>query len=158
MRRSVLVSIVTPVAALAAAQLVPYGRDHSNPPVAAEPAWDSPKTRDLAARACFDCHSNETEWPWYSHVAPVSWLVQNDVVVGRSKLNWSEWNRPQDEADEAADSLRSGEMPIAAYRWIHPHAQLTATERADLESGLVRTFGGGEESGETAESSEPDEG
>jgi hypothetical protein len=60
-------------------QLVPFGRDHTNPVVTAEPRWDSPVTRELADRACFDCHSNETEWPWYAGVAPVSWLVYRDV-------------------------------------------------------------------------------
>ena len=61
---------------------VPYGRDHVNPPVGAEPSWDSPETRALARQACFDCHSNETEWPAYSTVAPVSWLIQHDVSEG----------------------------------------------------------------------------
>ena len=77
-------------------QVIPYGRDHTNPPVAAEPLWDSPQTRDLAVRACFDCHSNETEWPWYSNVAPISWLVQRDVEEGREELNFSEWDREQE--------------------------------------------------------------
>ena len=72
---------------LLAIQLIPYGRAHANPPVLAEPAWDSPATRDLAVRACFDCHSNETVWPWYSNIAPVSWLVQRDVDGGRNKAN-----------------------------------------------------------------------
>lgn len=67
-----------------ASQLVPYGRDHANPSVRDEPSWNSPETRTLAERACFDCHRNETDWPWYSHVAPVSWLVQRDVVQGRA--------------------------------------------------------------------------
>ena len=63
----------------------------TNPPVKAEPAWDSAETRALAKRACFDCHSNETVWPIYSRVAPVSWLVTRHVVEGREKLNFSEW-------------------------------------------------------------------
>ena len=66
-----------------AAQAVPYGRDHTNPAVVAEPSWSDPGVRALAVRACYDCHSNESRWPWYSHVAPVSWLVQSDVVEGR---------------------------------------------------------------------------
>jgi hypothetical protein len=73
------------VALLVAIQLVPYGRAHRNPPVGAEPAWDSPRTRDLAERACFACHGNTTTWPWYSTIAPVSWYVQRDVNEGRSK-------------------------------------------------------------------------
>ena len=60
-------------------QVVPYGRNHTNPPVEQEPAWDSPQTRSLAERACFVCHSNETTLPWYRNVAPVSWLVLHDV-------------------------------------------------------------------------------
>ena len=72
-------------------QLVPYGRDHTNPPVTSEPAWDSPQTKALAQKACFDCHSNETVWPWYSSIAPGSWLIYRDVVEGRGNLNFSEW-------------------------------------------------------------------
>lgn len=76
---------------LLAIQLVPYGRDHHNPPAVAEPPWDSPQTRELFVKACADCDSNQTRWPWYSHIAPVSWLVQRDVEEGRSKLNLSLW-------------------------------------------------------------------
>jgi hypothetical protein len=54
---------------LLAMQLVPYGRAHTNPPVTGEPTWDAPGTRALAKQACFDCHSNETEWPAYAHIA-----------------------------------------------------------------------------------------
>ncbi|MFZ0624897.1 MAG: heme-binding domain-containing protein, partial [Acidimicrobiia bacterium] len=57
-------------------QLIPYGHDHQNPPVTTEPAWDSQQTLDLAKRACFDCHSNETKWAWYTNIAPMSWLIQ----------------------------------------------------------------------------------
>src|SRR5688572_25353985 len=73
-------------------QLIPYGRTHSNPPTIAEPKWDSPRTRELAVRACFDCHSNHTKWPWYANVAPMSWAVQFDVEVAREVVNYSEWD------------------------------------------------------------------
>jgi|KBSSwiStaDraftv2_1062776.scaffolds.fasta_scaffold2015676_1 Haem-binding domain len=71
-------------------QLVPVWLFQTNPPVVAEPAWDSPQTRALAQRACFDCHSNETQWPLYSRIAPVSWLITSDVIRGR-RLNFSTW-------------------------------------------------------------------
>ena len=71
-------------------QLLPYGHNHNNPPVQQEPAWDSPQTQALAKRACYDCHSNESVWPSYSNVAPISWLVQHDVDDGRRRLNLSE--------------------------------------------------------------------
>ncbi len=96
-------------------QFVPYGRDHTNPPVRGEPSWDSPETRALVERACFACHSNETDWPWYSHVAPASWLVQRDVMGGREALNFSEWPQTGDEASEAAEAVEEGEMPMAIY-------------------------------------------
>ena len=66
-------------------QVVPVGRMPSNPPVTGEPAWDSAQTRALAVRACFDCHSNETDEPWYSNVAPISWAVSDHVKSGRSQ-------------------------------------------------------------------------
>ncbi len=75
-------SLVALLSVLVLIQVVPYGRDHANPPVRAEPAWNSARTRELAVRACFDCHSNETIWPWYSNLAPASWLVQRDVKKG----------------------------------------------------------------------------
>ena len=127
--------------AFLAIQLVPYGRDHTNPPVTGEPAWDAPETRVLARQACFDCHSNETEWPAYASVAPASWLVQRDVKDGRAVLNFSEWPRPQEEAKEASEEVLEGEMPPAAYALVHPHARLNAADRKRLAQGLARTLG-----------------
>ena len=119
----------------------PYGRNHVNPPVVAEPPWDSASTRQLAKRACFDCHSNETHWPEYARVAPVSWLVQRDVQQGREALNFSEWQRRQEEAPEAAETVAEGEMPLVAYRLMRREARLTAAERELLVRGLEATIG-----------------
>lgn len=99
------------LAAFLLIQLVPYGRDHVNPPVGTEPPWDSVATRYLAKQACFDCHSNETKWPAYSRVAPISWLIQHDVAEGREVLNFSEWHRLQEKATKAADEVVEREMP-----------------------------------------------
>lgn len=123
------------------AQIVPYGRDHENPAVRGEPAWDAPRTRELFFRACKDCHSNETVWPWYAGVAPISWLVQFDVNEGREHFNVSEWGRPKNHGDEAARMVRDGEMPPWFYRPAHPEARLTEIERDELLAGLVATFG-----------------
>ncbi|MCB0007971.1 MAG: heme-binding domain-containing protein [Anaerolineales bacterium] len=123
-------------------QLVPYGRNHDNPAVTSEPNWDSPETRELAKTACFDCHSNETDWsPWYASVAPSSWLVQHDVEEGRQHLNFSEWNdggRPR-ELDELWEVLEKGEMPPAVYILQHPEADLTPAQVEQLISGLQAT-------------------
>jgi hypothetical protein len=117
-------------------QFVPYGRDHSNPAVINEPNWDSPTTRDLAQRACFDCHSNETVWPWYSHVAPVSWLVYRDVVNGRRHLNFSEWGQRRVETGELREVIQEGEMPLPIYLIMHADARLTNAEKTQLIDGL----------------------
>jgi hypothetical protein len=121
-------------------QAVPYGHDHANPPVKREPPWDSPSTRALAARACFDCHSNETAWPWYASVAPASWLVQRDVSEGRRELNFSEWDRTRGakKAQDAVELVREGEMPP----WFYPWARLTREERAQLVRGFSAISGG----------------
>lgn len=133
-------------------QLVPYGRDHANPPVTGEPAWDSPRTRALAERACFDCHSNETRWPVYASIAPFSWIVQDHVDEGRAALNFSTFDRPQEEAHEAAEVVAEGEMPLWDYVLMHPSARLSAAEQRELIAGLQATLGGegGGEEGEGA--------
>jgi hypothetical protein len=141
MRRIALRALLAAVALLVLIQLVPYGRDHENPPVRKEPAWDSPATRALAQRACFDCHSNETRWPWYSWIAPTSWLVTHDVTDGRRHMNFSEWDREQKDAHEAPEMVEEREMPPWFYLPAHPEAQLTDAERADLIRGLAATVG-----------------
>jgi hypothetical protein len=113
-------------------QLVPYGRSHSNPPVTGEPEWDSPRTRALAVDACLSCHSNETKWPWYSNVAPISWLLQRDVDTGRAELNLSEWNREQDEAKDAAESVAEGEMPPLRYTIFNSRARVSRMPNAAI--------------------------
>jgi hypothetical protein len=141
-RQIVRWSLIVAAALLILMQAVPYGRAHTNPPTQGEPAWDSPRTRELAVRACFDCHSNQTKWPWYSYMAPASWLVQNHVDEGRQKLNFSEWNRPHDEAAESAEAVQKGEMPMRSYVLAHPEARLSAEEYQALLQGLQATFGG----------------
>ncbi len=129
------------IAGLVVIQLVPYGRNHDNPTVQSEPNWDSPETRALAERACFDCHSNETEWPWYSNVAPVSWLVQHDTEEGREILNFSEWDqggKPR-ELDEMWEVLQYGSMPPAVFLPTHPEAKLTQAEVDALIAGFKAT-------------------
>jgi mono/diheme cytochrome c family protein len=138
--RVLLASLLGLSGLLAIAQLVPYGRDHSNPPVRAEPPWDRLETRALALRACFDCHSNQTDWPWYSHVAPVSWLVQRHVDDGRRKLNFSEWPHGSGEADEAVEVVLDGEMPPRSYTLAHPEAVLDQDQRRSLAAGLAATM------------------
>src|SRR6185437_8558724 len=122
-------------------QFIPFGHSHINPPVTGEPAWASPETRLLFRRACFDCHSNETVWPWYSHVAPVSWLVQRDVDGGRRHLNFTEWDQPQRHAKHVAAEVNQGDMPPWYYLPMHPAARLTAAEKQALLDGAEKSLG-----------------
>jgi hypothetical protein len=123
-------------------QLVPYGRLRAVHSGNTEPEWDSPRTRELAVRACFDCHSNQTRWPWYTWIAPASWLVQHDVDEGREHLDFTRFDQRQRNADECADQVRIGEMPLWQYTLLHPDAQLSEDERDELALGFERTFGG----------------
>lgn len=122
-------------------QLVPYGRDHANPPVTQEVRWDSARTRELALGACYDCHSSLTVWPWYTNVAPASWLIYDDVQGGRETLDFSEWDRPQEaETSDIVEVVRDGSMPPFQYKPLHPAGRLTTTERDELAQGLERTL------------------
>ena len=133
-------SAIALVGLFAVIQLVPYGRDHTNPTGGREIAWDSERTHQLMAGACMDCHSNETKWPWYSNVAPISWLVQSDVDEGRSELNLS---TDAAEVEELIETIREDSMPPWQYKPAHPGARLSEREKQDLIRGLEATFGSG---------------
>ena len=139
--RRILVLITAAIILLSVGiQLIPYGHDHNNPDVVAEPQWNDQSTRDLAVRACYDCHSNETTWPWYADLAPVSWLVQRDVQEGRRALNFSDWGTSGRRAFEAAEVVLEGEMPPVYYTWMHSPAKLTDAERQALAQGLQNSL------------------
>jgi len=141
-KRNLLVGVLALAVAFALMQLVPYRI--SNPKARQEPRWDSPRTRELTVRACFDCHSNEVRTPWYGKIAPVSWWLTHHVDEGRAALNFSEWKGPGGEgARNAAETVRDGSMPPSYYTWLglHTDAKLTPAERDELARGLVATLG-----------------
>lgn len=127
-------------------QFIPVGtfvtslRRDTNPPVTQVIAWDSPETERLVRAACFDCHSNETVWPWYSQIAPVSWLVTRDVNKGRAELNFSEDAPGEVDVDDIEWHLYK-DMPPAIYLLLHPEANLTDEQKALLLDGLRASFG-----------------
>ncbi len=123
-------------------QIIPYGKNHANPPVVREPAWNSPATRELVKKICFDCHSNETVWPWYSKIAPVSWLVYWDVAEGREHLNFSDWrggSRKHENQRDIVKEISEGEMPPLQYTVGHPEARLDENSKRILMDGLSAT-------------------
>jgi hypothetical protein len=142
--------------AFLAIQLVPV--DRTNPPVETEVAA-SVEVRSILRRACYDCHSHETVWPWYSRIAPVSWLVARDVHEGRRHVNFSTWNRlserEQREArEESWEEVEAGRMPLWIYRPLHPSARLSEADRSALRAwaGVENADGRGRGRGEGRES------
>jgi hypothetical protein len=120
-------------------QLVPMQR--TNPKVESEIVV-APEFRDILKRSCYDCHSNETVWPWYSKVAPASWLVVGHVNEGRSRLNFSTWS--QYDASQQAGKLREmgeeikeGGMPLFSYLLLHPKAKLSAADVSVVNKELA---------------------
>ena len=135
MRRRILIALGILAAVFVVLQLVPYGHDHGAPATTKRAQLD-PAAARLARGACMDCHSNQTTWPWYSNVAPMSWLIQGDVDEGRAALNFSEWDRPQEGTEELIEVVEEGEMPPLTYTLLHPDARLTDEERATLIAAL----------------------
>ena len=119
-------------------QLLPANR--SNPPVESEiPA--PPRVKNILQRACYDCHSNETRWPWYSAIAPMSWLVIYDVDEAREHMNFSTWNQYDDDErrdhlEEASEEVEDGNMPLWYYLPLHPDARLASEARETLHSWI----------------------
>ena len=120
--------------ALVVLQFFPAQR--TNPRVQIE--IDAPEqVATILQRACYDCHSNETRWPWYSYVAPASWYVVDHVRAARADLNFSEWPAFDYQLQELAlddirEQLVTGEMPLTSYTLLHPSARLTEEERRIL--------------------------
>ena len=127
--------------ALIVMQFVPVER--TNPPVEAEVPAPA-NVRAVLQQSCFDCHSNETRWPWYSRVAPVSWLVAHDVHEARKHLNFSTWNRYDAKRQakklaEVWEEVDEGEMPLWYYLAVHREAVLSAEDRALLHEWATKT-------------------
>ena len=148
----ILIALFLALLLLLAAQVF-ASTGRTNPPVENQVTWDSPQTRELFYRACADCHSNETRWPWYSKLPVASTLIVHDVNEGRDKFNISV--RDMGEADDAAEAVLEGEMPLKIYTLMHPEARLSDAERQLLAQGLQKTFGG--EFGEEGHEDEDDD-
>ena len=106
--------------------------DRTNPPVVSE-VNAPPEVMEILRRSCYDCHSNETRWPWYSHVAPLSWRVAGHVEDGRKDLNFSDWPALdlQEEVhllEEIGEEVSEGEMPLQDYLWLHREARLSESD------------------------------
>jgi hypothetical protein len=146
MRRAIVFGFAALIVAFVAIQFIPIATE--NPPVEAE--IDTPsEVKAILRRSCYDCHSNETRWPWYSHVAPFSWLVSYDVAKGREELNFSTWSRLStreqvERMEESWEVVSEGEMPLWYYLPAHPEARIRANDREVLQAWVGTGNGRGQ--------------
>jgi Haem-binding domain len=136
MKKRIVGIILLLLVAFAAIQFIPI--DRSNPPIEVEISVPS-EVKTVLQSACYDCHSNETTWPWYSHIAPISWLVAHDVHAGRDDLNFSTWNRYStkqqvEKLKETLEEVEEGKMPPWLYLAVHRDVQLSDRERVALQT------------------------
>lgn len=126
--------IVPTVVVLAAIQLIPITRD--NPPI--KTVMPAPANiQAVLKHDCYSCHSNTTKWPWYSHVAPISWLIASDVHGARHHLNFTDWDalstrRKRDRLDGIKEELQDDDMPPLQYRLMHPSSVPTAAQKQQI--------------------------
>jgi hypothetical protein len=140
MKRFLKWFMIAAVLFLIVAQFFPV--DRSNPVIDPSKTLFATKAvpasaQSILERSCKDCHSDETTWPWYSHVAPASWLVASDVHGARHKMNFSEWagytdRQKQDKVDSICEEVGSGDMPPWDYSLIHRNTALSQQERNAL--------------------------
>jgi hypothetical protein len=126
-----ILSLAAIILILVLIQLAPVER--TNPPVEKEITVPG-NVMGILRKACYDCHSNRTNWPWYSSIAPASWLLVSDVKEGREELNFTTWNRYSAKKLAALpkkiwEEVQEGEMPPLPYRLMHPEARLSAEEK-----------------------------
>lgn len=97
----------------------------------------SAEVETLLKIACYDCHSNQPSFPWYTNVAPISWWIKHHIDEGRQELNFSDWGtysdkRKKHKLEECIEMIEENEMPIASYTWMHKDAKLTDAQKLQL--------------------------
>ncbi|MCF7823815.1 MAG: heme-binding domain-containing protein [Candidatus Marinimicrobia bacterium] len=134
--------IIAVVGVILIMQLIPVNQ--INPPVVQRADLPA-EVKTILVESCFDCHSNETKWPWYSRIAPGSFLITHDVIEGREHLNFSDFSNlnafdSTDIAEEIIEVLDEGEMPILPYLLLHPDASLSDSETRVLKDWAKSLF------------------
>ena len=140
MKKIILYLAIAAVVVFGLIQLVPFGHDHTNPPTVSEPKWVNPEARALVKEHCFQCHSNETAWPWYSNIAPASWLIAMDVKEGRQAFNFSDWQANPGEVDEMVQEIQRGGMPPIQYWIFHPSSKMNDQQKQQLIQALEQSI------------------
>jgi hypothetical protein len=113
--------------------------EKTNPPVNEKTTLKAPENvMEILKRSCYDCHSNETVWPWYSNIAPLSWSIISHVNDGRKALNFSNWTKIDPKIKEkrikrAIKTTANGMMPLSTYLWLHEDAKLSKEDKEVLK-------------------------
>lgn len=132
LRKKTIIVLTVLIVGFIGIQFIPVKR--TNPAVVYD--FDGPSdVKAVLQRSCYDCHSNEADWPWYSHVAPVSWLVAHDVKEARDHLNFSDWEPLKDQTwvpDHVYKMVANGEMPPKIYLLMHSDAKVSSGDLAVL--------------------------
>lgn len=146
-RRNIFIVVGVIVVLGIIVEIIPWGNiipafAETNPPVQTQIQWNNANTEQLVKMACYDCHSNETVWPWYAHITPVSWLVAHDTNEGRQRLNFSTQSANQINPNELVEQIQRGSMPKGIYTIMHPAANLSAEQKAELIAGIQASLHG----------------
>ncbi|MGI8787056.1 MAG: heme-binding domain-containing protein [Pyrinomonadaceae bacterium] len=142
MKAKKILKIIVVVLAVGFIAIQFYRPDRMNPPIVQAETLEAnaqvpENVEAILKRSCNDCHSNQTNYPWYSNVAPFSWLLNNHITEGRQHLNFSVWatsdkNRKRRKLDEICDEVTNGTMPYNQYLWIHRDARLSEEDKKIL--------------------------
>jgi hypothetical protein len=122
-------------------QFIPINKTN---PIITQDIQAPAEVKNILRTSCYNCHSNETKWPWYSNFAPVSWMIINDVSDARNKLNFSTWNKISFEKKEELmkdiwDEVRQEDMPLTLYTFIHPEAKLDILQKNIIKKWITGT-------------------
>lgn len=138
MKKKLLYIVIGGLVLFVLIQFIPVNR--TNPAVTQEPKWSSPEARALVKTQCFSCHSNETTWPWYSYIAPASWLITGDVNEGRGRFDFSAWDQRPGHLDEMLRAIDRGSMPPLQHTLFHPETHLNAQQKQALMDALTSSI------------------
>jgi hypothetical protein len=141
MGRIVNIFLILILFALFVIQFIPVNKTN---PIISEDMRASIEVKNILRNSCYNCHSNETKWPWYSNIAPVSWMIINDVDDARKKMNFSTWDKISFEKKEVLkkdiwDEVQQEDMPPTLYTYVHPEAKLGFPQKNIIKKWITGT-------------------
>ena len=141
MGRIINIIFIIVLLALLGIQFIPIKKTN---PIITQDIQAPMEVKSILRNSCYNCHSNETKWPWYSNFAPVSWMIINDVDDARNKMNFSTWNKISFEKKEELkkdiwDEIRQEDMPLTLYTYVHPESKLDLLQKNIIKKWITGT-------------------